>query len=139
MALENRILNRYHAQAEQFDEFLSDHTEPFDDLNFFEPYVKHISEIQVIVTECIEYLEELDEEEDDDDDVDYDTLEDEMKENYAERLDEWFNIRAPDLSPKPTPKELESVFNDINAFIEFQYENVKDEGIKLYHVLIGAA
>ena len=137
MALENSILNRYHAQAEKFDEFLSDHTEPFDDLNFFEPYVKHISEIQVILAECIEYLEELDEEEDDD--VDYDTLEDEMKENYAERLDEWLNSRAPDLSPKSTPKELESVFNDINTFFESQYEFVKDEGMKLYHVLIGAA
>ena len=138
MTLENSILNRYHAQAEKFDGFLSDHIEPFEYLNFFEPYVKHISEIQVIVTECIEYLEELDEEEDEDD-VDYDTLEDEMKENYAERLDEWFNIRVPNLYPKSTTKELESIFNDIDAFIEFQYENVKDEGIKLYHVLIGAA
>ncbi len=137
MALENRILNRYHAQAEKFDAFLSDHIESYDDLNFFEPYVRHISEIQVIVTECIEYLEELDEE--DEDDVDYDVLEDEMKENYAERLDEWFNINIPYLYPKSTPKELESVFSDINAFIGSQYEYVKDEGIKLYHVLIGVA
>lgn len=137
MALENTIVNRYHMQAEKFDEFLSDHLACYDNLDFFKPYVKHVSEIEAILTECIEYLEDLDEEEDDD--VGYDVLEDEMKENYAERLVEWFNINVPDLSPKSTPKELESVFNDINAFIESQYEYVKDEGMKLYYVLIGAA
>lgn len=135
MALENSILDRYRVQIDLFDGFLSGHLKYFNNLDFFTPYVAHINAMEALLAECREYLEDLD----DEDDVDYDELEEELKNNYAERLKELLDMDVPDLSPKAMPKKFEVVFNDINTYITQRYEEVCEEGLKLYRSLLGAA
>ena len=143
------VCNRYLVSIEAFDNYLDDHVDLFDGLELFEPYVTHIKKIRAHLDYCTEYISDFgnhDSEEDDDDeesfDYNYDELEDELKENCAEALEDFLNTlpaMTPDSFSKSTPQKYIDMFSDIDEFYERYFEEtIRKEGFKLYNVLLGA-
>lgn len=142
------VCNRYLVSIEAFDNFLDDHVDLFNGLELFEPYVTHIKKIRAHLDYCTEYISDFDNHDPEDEeneepfDYDYNGLEDELKENCAEALEDLLNnlpAMTPDSFSKSTPEKYIAMFSDIDEFFERYFEEtIRKEGFKLYNVLLGA-
>ena len=142
------VCDSYLEKIKAFEAYLSDHVELFTDLDLFKPYVGHIEEIQRQLENVTEFIEDFgDHDSDDDEDEDtfvynYDELEDELKGNCAECLEDLFSNlprMMPVSFPGTMPKKYADMFSDVEEFFERYFEEtIQAEGLKLYHTLIGA-
>ena len=141
------VCNRYLVRIEAFDDFLLDHVDLFDGLDHFEPYATHIKTIRAFLNDCVGFISDFDncDSEDEEDKLfayDYAELEDELRENCAENLEDLLN-NLPDMTPgsfsKSTPKKYIAMFSDIDEFFERYFEEtIRKEGFKLCNALLGA-
>ncbi|HIJ87497.1 MAG TPA: hypothetical protein HPP97_07385 [Desulfuromonadales bacterium] len=141
------VCNRYLVRIEAFDKFLLDHVDLFDGLDLFEPYVTHINNIRAHLNDCVQFIadfenQDSENEEDESFAYDYAELEDELRDNSAENLEDLLN-NLPDMTPgsfsKSTPKKYIALCSDIDEFFERYFEEtIRKEGFKLYNAFLGA-
>ena len=119
----------------------------FDGLDLFEPYVTHIKKIRANLDDCAGYISNFGnhyavDEEDESFDYDYNGLEDELRENCAEALEDLLNTLpeiTPDSFSASAPRKYIALFSDIDEFFERYFEEtIRKEGFKLYNVLLGS-
>lgn len=136
---DNSILFKYEKALDTFEDFLDDFSEMYEGRDSFKPMLDHLEGLRSIIESCHEILEDYD-----DDEADFNDLEDQLKEEIAESLEEELD-NPPSVFPGETIAPLndsstEKLLDDLMAFADRYYEeNISKKGYELYHVLIGAA
>lgn len=134
---ESPILQRYEVALDEFEQALDDFSTIYEELDSFKPMLEHIEDLRGIIENSHELLEDYD-----DDEADFDELEEELKHQTCESLQEVLdcppNILRTVKITQNDP-EIEKVLDDLGELVDRYYEeNIRDKGYSLYHTLIGA-